>query len=154
MTKLPPIEQLLPHDRPMILVDRAIDIQQDTIHCQVDIGEHNPFFNRDTQTVPAYVGIEFMAQSVAAWSGYHALVQGQEPPIGFLLGSRRYTSECDAFTQGQQLDVYAEKMMEDNGMAVFSARMEWQEKTIATCQLNVYVPSEEKLKEMKIRSQQ
>lgn len=60
MTKLPPIEQLLPHDRPMILVDRAIDIQQDTIHCQVDIGEHNPFFNRDTQTVPAYVGIEFM----------------------------------------------------------------------------------------------
>lgn len=65
MTKLPPIEQLLPHDKPMILVDRALDVQQDTIHCQVDIAEHNPFFDSASQTVPAYVGIEFMAQSVA-----------------------------------------------------------------------------------------
>ncbi|WP_061035650.1 MULTISPECIES: hotdog family protein [Vibrio] len=154
MTKLPPIEQLLPHDKPMILVDRALDVQLDTIHCQVDIGDHNPFFNQESLSVPAYVGIEFMAQSVAAWSGYHALTQGEEPPIGFLLGSRRYVADCDAFMQGQILDVYAEKMMEDNGMAVFSARIEWQENTIATCQLNVYVPSEEKLKEMKIRSQQ
>ncbi len=83
MTKLPPIEQLLPHDKPMILVDRALDVQQDTIHCQVDIGDHNPFFNQESLSVPAYVGIEFMAQSVAAWSGYHALTQGEEPPIGF-----------------------------------------------------------------------
>ncbi|HCG9900865.1 TPA: hotdog family protein [Vibrio parahaemolyticus] len=154
MTKLPPIEQLLPHDKPMILVDRAIDVQQDTIHCQVDIAEHNPFFDSASQTEPAYVGIEFMAQSVAAWSGYHALMKEQAPPIGFLLGSRRYTSECDAFSRGQVLDVYAEKVMEDNGMAVFSARIELQGTVVATCQLNVYVPSEEKLQEMKIRSQQ
>lgn len=154
MTKLPPIEQLLPHDKPMILVDRALDVQQDSIHCQVEIGAHNPFFDSVSQTVPAYVGIEFMAQSVAAWSGYHAFLKQQPSPIGFLLGSRRYTSECDAFSLGEVLDVYAEKLMEDNGMAVFSARMERQEATVATCQLNVYVPSEEKLQEMKIRSQQ
>lgn len=154
MAKYPSIEQLLPHDKPMILVDRAIDIQVDSIHCQVEIDEHIPFFNYDTKTVPAYVGIEFMAQSIAAWSGYHALIQYQQPPIGFLLGSRRYSSDIEAFTQGQQIDIYAEKIMENDGMAVFSARMEWQERTIATCQLNVYVPSKEKLKEMKIRSQQ
>ncbi len=152
MTKFPPIEQLLPHDKPMILVDRALDIQQDTVHCQVDINELNPFFSQESQSVPAYVGIEFMAQSVAAWSGYHAMIKGDAPPIGFLLGSRRYHSECDEFKTGQQLDVYAERMMEDNGMAVFTARIDWKQKTIATCQLNVYVPSEEKLKEMKIRN--
>ena len=154
MTSYPCIEQLLPHDRPMILIDRALDIQQDTIHCQVDIGPNNPFFNADSQSIPAYVGIEFMAQSVAAWSGYHALQQGQEPPIGFLLGSRRYTAQLDAFSQGQQLAIYAEKMMEDNGMAVFAARIELAKQLVASCQLNVYVPSEEKLQEMKIRSQQ
>ena len=154
MTNYPSVGQLLPHDEPMILIDRALDIQQDTIHCQVDIGDKNPFFNAESQTIPAYVGIEFMAQSVAAWSGYHAMQQGQEPPIGFLLGSRRYTSHCDHFNQGQILDVYAEKMMEDSGMAVFTARIEFEQQTVASCQLNVYVPSEEKLKEMKIRSQQ
>lgn len=153
MTNYPCISQLLPHDEPMILIDRALDIQQDTIHCQVDIGPKNPFFNTESQTVPAYVGIEFMAQSVAAWSGYHAMKKGQPPPIGFLLGSRRYSSHCDLFTAGQQLDIYAEQMMEDNGMAVFTARIDCEGDTIATCQLNVYVPSTEKLEEMKTRSQ-
>ncbi|MCE7627170.1 3-hydroxydecanoyl-ACP dehydratase, partial [Vibrio fluvialis] len=53
---------------------------------------------------------------------------------------------------GQTLDIHAEQVMEDNGMAVFSARLEHQGQLVAQCQLNVYVPSEEKLQEMKIRS--
>ncbi|OBT14769.1 3-hydroxydecanoyl-ACP dehydratase [Vibrio sp. UCD-FRSSP16_10] len=154
MSDYPLIQQLLPHDEPMILIDRAVDIQQDSIHCQVQIGQKNPFFNAETNSIPAYVGIEFMAQSIAAWSGYHAIQQGQAPAIGFLLGSRRYVSHYDAFQQNQVLDIHAEKLMEDNGMAVFTARIELDTQVVATCQLNVYVPSEEKLKEMKIRSQQ
>ena len=46
-----------------------------------------------------------------------------------------------------------QKMMEDNGMAVFTARIEHHGETVASCQLNVYVPTEKKLQEMKIRSQ-
>ncbi|CAM2838834.1 hotdog family protein [Vibrio diazotrophicus] len=152
MTELPAIETLLPHDNPMILVDRALSIGATSIHSQVDIDKHLMFFNSETKTVPAYVGIEFMAQSIAAWSGYQALQKGQQPPIGFLLGSRRYATECDQFTQGQTLDIFADQVMEDNGMAVFSGRIEYQGNTIAQCQLNVYVPTQEKLQEMKIRS--
>ncbi|UHJ59129.1 hotdog family protein [Vibrio furnissii] len=152
MREYPAIEQLLPHARPMILVDRALTIGAESIHCQVDIGDHLMFFDLATQTIPAYVGIEFMAQSIAAWSGFHALEKGTEPPIGFLLGSRRYQAECDHFSQGQTLDIHAEQVMEDHGMAVFSARLEYQGQLVAQCQLNVYVPSEEKLQEMKIRS--
>jgi len=152
MTELPAIETLLPHDNPMILVDRALSIGEKSIHSQVDIDKHLMFFNPETNTVPAYVGIEFMAQSIAAWSGYQALQQGQQPPIEFLLGSRRYARECDQFTLGQTLDIFAEQVMEDNGMAVFSGRIEYQGNTIAQCQLNVYVPTQEKLQEMKIRS--
>ncbi|KOO15161.1 3-hydroxydecanoyl-ACP dehydratase [Vibrio xuii] len=154
MTNFPSIDQLLPHDDPMILIDKALDIQTDSIHCQVEIGAKNPFFDQESQTLPAYVGIEFMAQSVAAWSGYHSLQKGDQPPIGFLLGSRRYSSHCDTFQNGQRLDVFAEKVMEDNGMAVFTARIEFEQQIMASCQLNVYVPTEEKLQEMKIRSQQ
>ncbi|TKF22705.1 3-hydroxydecanoyl-ACP dehydratase [Vibrio genomosp. F6] len=149
---MPTMDQLLPHSAPMILVDRAISVESESIHCQVDIGDHCLFFNPETQTTPAYVGIEFMAQSVAAWSGYHARLKGEEPPIGFLLGSRRYQTHCDEFKQGQTLDIYAEQLMEDNGMAVFTAKLEYQGKLMAQCQLNVYVPSEQKLKEMKLRN--
>lgn len=154
MPSYPPIEQLLPHDAPMVLVDRVVDIQAESVHCQVDIGDHHLFFDPKTQSTPAYVGIEFMAQSVAAWSGFHAQQKGEAPPIGFLLGSRRYQVECDAFKQGQTLDIYAEKVIEDSGMAVFSARLERNGTQIGSCQLNVYVPSQEKLKEMKNRNPQ
>ncbi|MGF1748685.1 hotdog family protein [Vibrio cionasavignyae] len=154
MTSLPPIEQLLPHDAPMILVDRVIDVQDESVHCQVDIGDHHLFFDPATQTTPAYVGIEFMAQSVAAWSGFHAKSKGETPPIGFLLGSRRYQVDYEHFKQGQTLDIHAEKVIEDSGMAVFSARLELNGEQIASCQLNVYVPSEQKLKEMKNRKPQ
>lgn len=152
MPEIPTIDKLVPHDNPMILVDRAIEIGATSIHSQVDIDKHLLFFNQETLTVPAYVGIEFMAQSIAAWSGYQALKKGEQPPIGFLLGSRRYKAECDHFVQGQTLDIFAEQVMEDNGMAVFKGHIEYQGNTVAQCQLNVYVPSQEKLQEMKIRS--
>jgi len=154
MLEIPAIDKLLPHDRPMILVDRALEIGKESIHCQVDIDDHLLFFDNESQSVPAYVGIEFMAQSIAAWSGYQALQKGEEPPIGFLLGSRRYISDCGYFSHGQTLDIFAEQVMEDNGMAVFIARLEHEGNTIAQCQLNVFVPSEEKLQEMKIGSQE
>ncbi|WP_252973545.1 hotdog family protein [Vibrio navarrensis] len=154
MNNLADIATLLPHDAPMILIDRAIDVQPTRIHCQVDIGEHNVFFDSQTCSIPAYVGIEFMAQSIAAWSGYHALQKGEQPPIGFLLGSRRYQAHCDLFLQGQTLDIFAEQIMQDSGMAVFSGQIELSGQLLAQCQLNVYVPTEEKLQEMKIRSQQ
>ena len=69
-----------------------------------------------------------------------------------LTGSRRYKSLCDQFSQGQTLDIYAEQLMEDSGMAVFTARVEDQGELVAQCQLNVYVPTEQKLQEMKTRS--
>lgn len=153
MSKLPPIKQLLPHDEPMILLDRAMDIQEDAVFCQVDISIKNPFFDHNTNSVPSYVGIEFMAQAVAAWSGYHALKNKQPPPVGFLLGSRRYETNVDAFQQGETLDVYAEKLLENSSMGVFSARLELAAQTVASCQLNVYIPSDEQLQNMKIRSQ-
>lgn len=153
MSNYPAIDKLLPHDRPMILIDRAIKIEENGIHCQTSIDETNPFFNSESEIVPAYVGIEFMAQAIAAWSGYNALSKGERPPIGFLLGSRAYKSQYDVYHKGQLLDIYAEQMMENDGMAAFMARIECNAETVASCRLNVYVPSEQKLSEMKFRSQ-
>ncbi len=89
-------------NRSFISVERSMQI-----HCQVDIGDHNLFFNAESQTVPAYVGIEFMAQSVAAWSGYHALKScGHHSPYRFPAWFIiSYKSLCDEFTQGQTLDI-------------------------------------------------
>ena len=72
MNKFPCVELLLPHDAPMILIDKIIDVSKLTIHCQVEINAGGMFFDKQINATPAWVGIEFMAQTVAAWSGYHA----------------------------------------------------------------------------------
>lgn len=148
MTSIPHLHQLLPHDAPMVLVDELIDVGEEHVHCQATISEHCIFFNPDSRTIPGYVGIEFMAQSVAGWSGYHAWLQGEASPIGFLLGSRRYQTNCSAFKEGDVLDIYAERLMESNGMAVFSCRIECLGKELASSQLNAFVPPQEKLDQM------
>jgi len=148
MNKFPCVELLLPHDAPMILIDKIIDVSKLTIHCQVEINAGGMFFDKQINATPAWVGIEFMAQTVAAWSGYHAWLKKSPSPIGFLLGSRRYNSECDIYRSDQILDIYAEQLMENEGMSAFMCRIECEGKILASCQLNAFVPSADKLDEM------
>jgi predicted hotdog family 3-hydroxylacyl-ACP dehydratase len=148
MNKLPDVATLLPHEAPMILLDKLIDVAELTVHCQVTIKPACLFFDKQINGIPAWVGIEFMAQTVAAWSGYHAWIKGESSPIGFLLGSRRYNSECDVYQQGEVLDIYAEQLMESEGMAAFKCRIECAGKEVASSQLNAFVPSQDKLDEM------
>ncbi|MDD9156515.1 hotdog family protein [Aliivibrio sp. S4TY2] len=148
MSHIPDLIDLLPHDMPLALVDELIDVQELSIHCRATISDKNIFFNHETKTLPAWVGIEFMAQSVAGWSGYHAWKNGNKSPIGFLLGSRKYQAECSEFQQGDTLDIFAEQVLENNGMAVFSCYIESNGQQVASSQLNVFVPTEEKLEEL------
>ncbi|OEF25443.1 hotdog family protein [Vibrio rumoiensis] len=142
---LPAIAELIPHEAPMILVDELIHVDDHSIHTQVVIQKEGLFFNQDKQHVPGYVGIEYMAQSIAAWSGFQAWQQGQPPSIGFLLGSRRYQSDCTHFEEHDILNIYAQKVMENNGMAVFQCTIEKQGQEVANAQLNAFVPSKEQL---------
>lgn len=145
MTNIPHFHQLLPHDMPMALVDELIEVGETHIHCRVTPSENSLFFDVGARAIPGYVGIEFMAQSIAGWSGYHAWARGESAPIGFLLGCRRYQTDCSAFKESEVLDIHAEQLMVNNGMAVFSCRIEHQGLVLAISQLNVYVPSPEKL---------
>ncbi|WP_434358608.1 hotdog family protein [Parasalinivibrio latis] len=148
MSSLPPLDELLPHEAPMILLDSLVDVGDFHVHCQVTPEPSSLFFDNAINGIPGWVGIELMAQSVAAWSGYQARKKDKSPPIGFLLGSRRYTSDCPFFTSGKRLDIHAKHVMESNGMAVFSCTIEHNSETLATAQLNAYVPTEEKLQQM------
>jgi len=148
MNKYPDIGSLVPHQAPMLLIDKLIDVDELTVHCQVNIQADGLFFDKQINGVAAWVGIEFMAQTVAAWSGYHAWLQGKPAPIGFLLGTRRYISECESYDHGALLDIYAQQLMESDGMAAFLCRIECAGKELASAQLNAFVPSQDKLEEM------
>ncbi len=101
--KYPPIEQLLPHRPPMILIDRLVQTHGSKTVCEVVIGPHSMFLQ--AAGVPAFVGIEYMAQTVAAHGGYQSHLEGQPIVVGLLLGTRRLETTCQFFELGQILHI-------------------------------------------------
>jgi predicted hotdog family 3-hydroxylacyl-ACP dehydratase len=95
----------------------------------------------DAAGVPAWVGVEYMAQTVAAWAGCRARERGAEPSIGFLLGTRRYQAEIERFPAGAVLRVEARcELMGDNGLGMFACRILQQEQVLASANISVFEP--------------
>ncbi|MDB5050187.1 MAG: beta-hydroxydecanoyl-ACP dehydrase [Fibrobacteres bacterium] len=117
-----PIAQLLPHRAPMILIDEACGMEGDSFKAKVRITPASPFFAGDG--VPAWVGLEYMAQTVAAYSGAQGLASGGEVKVGMLLGTREFTAEEPVFKDGQELEVLARiDIFQENGVSSMHCRI-------------------------------
>src|ERR1051325_2359742 len=64
----PDIRSLLPHTGRMVLLDRVIAADADNLCAEVTIRRDSVFF--DGSGVGAWVGIEYMAQTIGAYAGY------------------------------------------------------------------------------------
>jgi predicted hotdog family 3-hydroxylacyl-ACP dehydratase len=70
------------------------------------------------------VGIEYMAQAIAAFEGHSAWLRKEAVKVGFLLGSRHYESYCSGFAPGTVLHVDVHRvLMHDNGLGAFECRI-------------------------------
>lgn len=120
---LPDIKTLVPHANTMLLLDSLVSVDGDNLCAAVAIGERT-LFCRDGE-VGGWVGIEYMAQAIAAHAGWLALQQGEPVRIGFLLGSRRYECSTPAFAQGTLLHVHVHmEIKNENGLGAYQCRIE------------------------------
>lgn len=138
-----PIEDLLPHARPMLLLDEALTCDAEGASAAVTIHPGH-LFARD-QGVPAHVGIEFMAQTCGIWAGGAAKREGRQAArLGFLLGTRRYKAIGPFFAFGERLEIAVRLVFRDQGMGVFDCRItDAGGEVLAEAQLSVYQPDEE-----------
>lgn len=135
------IEQLIAHRPPMILISRMVTHNDTQAVCEVDISESSPFFQKNINGVASYIGIEYMAQTIAALAGAKALEQDKSVDIGFLLGSRKYQTEQTSFNCGTTYQVSVEELYkEDSGLSVFECKICDQEQIIATAKVNAFQP--------------
>ncbi len=100
----PPLEQLLPHQPPMILIDRLLEANEQETVCEVTITPESMFL--EAAGVPAFVGLEYMAQSVAAHIGYQHYLAHEPITVGLLMGTRRLETACQCFELGQTLRIH------------------------------------------------
>ncbi len=117
-----PIDRLIPHRAPMILIDEACGMEGDSFLAKVRITPASPFFTGGG--VPAWVGLEYMAQTVAAYSGALGLTKGGEVKVGMLLGTREYAAQVPMFAAGAELEVLARlDIFQENGVSSVHCRI-------------------------------
>jgi len=136
-----PIAELLPHAGDMILLDGVERFDDDSVEALLQVPADGLLSAADG-SLPAWVGVEIMAQSVAAFAGCRARQAGQPVELGFLLGTRNYQCNVESFPVGTQLRVRAMRsLQDDNGMGVFECHLDGPG-IHAEARLNVFRPPE------------
>jgi predicted hotdog family 3-hydroxylacyl-ACP dehydratase len=118
--KLPPyrIDELLPHARPMILLDEVICVDEGTLTAALTIRPGVPFFEAG-RGVAAHVAIEWMAQACGAYVGVAALDAREPIRLGLLLGTRNFEATVPWFLDGERLQVTVTLAYMDSEMGAF-----------------------------------
>lgn len=130
---LPDVRTLLPHSGVMVLLDRVVSVDEESLCAEVRVRPDSLFMGRDG--VGSWVGVEYMAQAIAAFAGYNARLQGEAVKMGFLLGTRRYEAHCDRFVTGTVLMVKVQRVLQaDNGIGSFECQIESVEGAMSKAQ--------------------
>lgn len=140
MEKTFDLETLLPHRAPMILLSRVVDYSDDFAHALVNINEQSAFFDTTLGGVPAWVGVEYMAQTIGIWAGHQQLSKNKPVQAGFLLGCRSYRCNVAAFPVGCTLQLFIKPLyIDDSGLGAFDCEIR-SESILATAQIKAFRP--------------
>ncbi len=112
------LEELVPHAHPMILIDSISEPEPEGLSATVRISEDCPFYEAP-HGVPSYVGIEYVAQTVAALAGLKAKRAGRSVELGFLLGTRRLQATQPYFALGSELSIRVDPEFESPELAKY-----------------------------------
>jgi predicted hotdog family 3-hydroxylacyl-ACP dehydratase len=112
------VREFLPHTGNMVLIDHILDVGDNYLTALAQVRSDGLLLGNEC-FVPAWAGLEYMAQTIAAYVGYHAKQNNQPVQLGFLLGTRQYTSNVDKFSVGAKLVIRIEKIMQDELLGVF-----------------------------------
>lgn len=120
----PPLTQLLPHTGRAVLLDEIVHDSDDAIEVAVLVTANHPFFVAG-HGVPVWVGIELMAQAIAAHAGLAGLGGGRGPRRGMLLGTRHFQGHVPWFAEGARLRIHAHREFgNDGGLAACECHIE------------------------------
>ena len=140
MTERYQIADLVPHSGSMSLLTRVTAYGEQWLEAEVEIHSDSMFV--EEKGVPAWIGVEYLAQAIAAYAGLQQRQQSKTPKLGFLLGTRRYQCNTDWFAIGQTLSIRVEcEMQAENGLHVFTCQLTGEQAT-ASANLNVYQPDD------------
>lgn len=134
---LPDLRDLLPHSGPMVLLDRLVAADDESLCAEVRVRADSLFFVDGA--VGGWVGLEYMAQAIGAFAGYRARRRGEPVRIGYLLGTRRYECKQPSFALGSRLEIYVKRVLQsEDGLAAFDCRINDENGLVASANVTVF----------------
>lgn len=126
----------------MLLLDRVIAFDSEST-----IAEYSPhddaWYADEQGNMPAWIGIELMAQTIAAHVGLIKHRMGAPLKMGALLGTRRYTSEQAAFAAGKKLHIMAKMIYRDpTGLGAYECHISTDGEELASGTVKVFEPDD------------
>ncbi len=106
----PEIETLLPQRGTMLLLDRVTAFTNETLSAEYRV-RGDAWYADSNARMPAWIGLELMAQTMAAHAALSAQHHGRPPQPGVLLGSRQYQAFCAAFEANTVLKVEVQQIL-------------------------------------------
>lgn len=139
---IPPIEELLPHRGTMLLLDAVLAYDEESVTATASV-QPRAWYAEDDGTMPSWVGIELMAQAIAAHVGLLALCQGRPPKQGVLLGTRAYHAAVPCFPARSVIVIKASVAFRDvSGMGAYDCTLLLNGQVAATATVKVFEPGD------------
>lgn len=135
-----PIAPYVPQTQGMCLLARLLEVDDAGLCAEARPGRDDLFTTR--AGIPAWVGLEWMAQAVAAWAGWHAAGRGEPPALGLLIGTRRFATDQAHFALETAYRVRVRlEYRADNGLGHFrGAIVDGDGRSLAEADLTVFEP--------------
>jgi predicted hotdog family 3-hydroxylacyl-ACP dehydratase len=122
----PPIGELIPHARGMLLLERVLEHGPEHAVCSADPAA-SPLFRDASGRVPAWVGLEYLAQCMAVYGALAARAEGRLPRMGPFLGGRRLALRVAHFDPERVLRVTVRHLRGEKGLIAFQGRIQADE---------------------------
>ena len=126
----------------MLLLDRALSFDANGTSAEYT-PRHDAWYADAAGNMPAWIGIELMAQTIAAHVGLLKRFEGEPPKQGALLGTRSYQATRPTFDADLALCIHARMIYRDaNGLGSYECTISLGELDVASAMLKVFEPDD------------
>lgn len=134
-----PAEALIPHRKPMCMVDRLIDIKFQGGTAEAAVAPDNALADEVGQLDPMAI-VDMIAQTYAAVKGYEDRLSGEPVKMGFLVGIRRIQFLKTVFV-GDLLRISVDTVGAISGFAVVKGQVTRNQEVIAEGEIKLWIQS-------------
>jgi predicted hotdog family 3-hydroxylacyl-ACP dehydratase len=131
-------EQLVPHRRPVCMIDRLVEYTEESGVVEALLRSDNLLVGEDG-ALDRTAYMELIAQAYAAFKGYHDLLHEMPVKKGFLVVVKRMECKGDGFL-GDLLRINVATISEVGGFAVAKGTITRGDEVLASGGLTLWIP--------------